>query len=433
MPTVDIISSIFINAILIIWWVVLPLVLILEIRHRWPDWLVWKHLVTYKYAVLEIIPPPEVLKTPKAMENVLTGISGSWAELNFRDKWWRGAHQASFNLELVAHNGQMRFFVRCREQHKSWVMSKFYAEYPDAEIHEVEDYVDSLPEFAPNVNWDIWGAAYGLTAKNNDWTIPIRTYLDWEDPQDERRMSPLSQFGEMATQLGPYEYVLFQINISPRLIEITEDFKKSIAKLAGRPEEKKPSQFGFIGDILYALVELALNTVRVLFATETQWKKKKEEEPKKEDQNLLWKLTEGERKTIEAVEMKASKVNFEVGIYAMYLFRRDHKHSERTADMNGYFRQFQNNNLNGLRPASKTYPSSNVSYWWFRKDKLNLQRMRHLYFGYKSRWAGFVGPTYMLNVEEIATLFHLPGQIVQAPSLGRIESKKVQPPRSLLL
>ena len=42
-----------------------------------------------------------------------------------------------------------------------------------------------------------------------------------------------------------------------------------------------------------------------------------------------------------------------------------------------------------------------------------------------------MGEHYGLSVEEIATLFHLPGQIVQAPSLGRIESKTTRPPRNL--
>ena len=122
------------------------------------------------------------------------------------------------------------------------------------------------------------------------------------------------------------------------------------------------------------------------------WKDHAEEEKQEDLYNSpIFRLTEGERDKLKAIEMKASKVNFEVAIHGMYLYRRDHKHSERISDLNGYVRQFSNNNLNGLRPAKGTYPSGNVSYWWFRKDRLNLQRMRSLYFAYKSRWAGYVG------------------------------------------
>ena len=378
---VDTLSSAFVNIVLIVWWVMLPLVLVVQLLQKWPDWLVWKHLSTYKYAVLEIMPPPEVLKTPKAMESVLIGLGGSWAEENFRDKWWRGKHQDSFNLELVAHNGTMRFFVRCKDTNASWVESKVYSEYPDAQIIPVEDYVASLPEYAPNAHWDIWGAAYSPI--NKDWTIPIATYLEWEDQKDERRMSPLSQFGELATQLGPYEYVLFQINISPRKTEYDDLFEKSVKKITGEKIEEGKKKYAFVGELLYGLFEFASNAVRILLAQETVWRTPEEEE-KKEARNLLWSLTPKEQKVLEAIQFKQDKLKFETAIYTMYLFRRDHAHKERISDMNGFFGQFDN--LNGLKPTSKTYPSSNASYLWWRKDKINLQRMRRLYFAYKARW-----------------------------------------------
>ena len=424
----DIISSIFIDTILIIWWVMIPLFFVVELLKVWPDWLAVKHISKYKWSLLEIIPPPEVLKTPKAMESVLVGMAGGWSETNFRDKWWRGHVHDTFSLELVAHNGALRFFVRCRSEQVSWVSNKFYAEYPDAEIHETEDYAASLPEYVPNANWDMWGAEY--TVVKPDWTLPIRTYLDWEDTDDDKRMSPLSQFGEIATQVGPYEYVMFQIIITPQVTEVRPKYEASIERITqrGKKEEKHGS---LVGDVVYGLFEFAINGARTLLAQETVWKSPEEEENGKDD-NLLFRLTPGEQDKLKAVEMKGSKINFEVGINGMYLFRRDHKRSDRISDMNGFIRQFSNENLNGLRPKSKTYPSGNASWFWWRKDKINLRRMRRLYFAYRSRWRVYCsGEPFTLNAEEIATLFHLPGQIVQTPSLGRIDSKTVPPPKEL--
>ena len=40
-------------------------------------------------------------------------------------------------------------------------------------------------------------------------------------------------------------------------------------------------------------------------------------------------------------------------------------------------------------------------------------------------------PTYVLNTEELATLWHFPGQIMRVPSLERIESKEASPPPNL--
>jgi hypothetical protein len=39
--------------------------------------------------------------------------------------------------------------------------------------------------------------------------------------------------------------------------------------------------------------------------------------------------------------------------------------------------------------------------------------------------------TFVLNVEELATLWHFPGQILKVPTLTRIESKEASPPSNL--
>jgi hypothetical protein len=50
----------------------------------------------------------------------------------------------------------------------------------------------------------------------------------------------------------------------------------------------------------------------------------------------------------------------------------------------------------------------------------------------KQFWLPYVHPeTYVLNVEELATLWHFPGQILKVPTLERIESKEASPPTNL--
>ncbi len=39
--------------------------------------------------------------------------------------------------------------------------------------------------------------------------------------------------------------------------------------------------------------------------------------------------------------------------------------------------------------------------------------------------------TFVLNTEELATLWHFPGQILKVPTLERIESKEASPPTNL--
>ena len=39
--------------------------------------------------------------------------------------------------------------------------------------------------------------------------------------------------------------------------------------------------------------------------------------------------------------------------------------------------------------------------------------------------------TFILNTEELATVYHFPGSVVRTPALGRIESKKGEPSAGL--
>ncbi len=43
----------------------------------------------------------------------------------------------------------------------------------------------------------------------------------------------------------------------------------------------------------------------------------------------------------------------------------------------------------------------------------------------------FNSKTFVLNVEELATMWHFPGQILKVPTLERIESKEASPPTNL--
>jgi len=42
-----------------------------------------------------------------------------------------------------------------------------------------------------------------------------------------------------------------------------------------------------------------------------------------------------------------------------------------------------------------------------------------------------IGQSFVLNIEELATVFHFPGRVAETPTFGRIEAKKSQPPINL--
>ena len=139
-------------------------------------------------------------------------------------------------------------------------------------------------------------------------------------------------------------------------------------------------------------------------------------------------LTPGEREAIEAIEQKNSKVGFFTSIRGVYIGRRDVMNKANIAGMHGFFRQYANQNLNSFRPDSKTFPKS--SFVFFPNTRKQI-RKRRIMMAYRGRMLGFLSKPYFLNVEELASLFHLPGRVVTAPMMPRTPSRRAEPPRGL--
>lgn len=407
------------------WWVVVPFFLFFQLKPAWRDWRSLKYQKTLQRILLEIKLPPEVLKTPKAMENVLVGFHGAHSDLGWFDYWFKGESQDSYSLELMGTNGELRFYIRCIDKKRNFVESRIFAQYPDAEIHEVPDYMDDLPPVIPNTDYDMWGADFVLV---RDWVYPIRTYYEFEDPEEDRRLSTISQFAEVAAKMQENEYVMMQLIISPAINEPKPKERAAAErdKLMGRIEEKKQSgdpmllrAFGLVGDFVGAFLG--------------QSPEEQQEEQRRDEMRIdlgALRLSKGEMEVVQAIERKASQTIFICMTRGMYVYRRDVAHREHIAGLGGFFKQFAAENTNGIRPASGVYPSS--ALWIFKKWR-NDRRKRRVYYAYRMRKDDYLRPPYVLSVEEIATMFHIPGRIVAAPSLRRQESKSAQPPPTLPL
>jgi hypothetical protein len=75
----------------------------------------------------------------------------------------------------------------------------------------------------------------------------------------------------------------------------------------------------------------------------------------------------------------------------------------------------------------------------YRERSFFYPQLRHLIFNTHIIFSPFnlwVNPFlhsefFVLNVEELATMWHFPGQILKVPTLERIESKEASPPTNL--
>ena len=76
------------------------------------------------------------------------------------EKWWEGHFQKTLSLEIISIGGDIRFILKVPAPVRNLVESSIYAQYPEIEIVEVEDYTKNVPQDIPNDKWDLWGCDY---------------------------------------------------------------------------------------------------------------------------------------------------------------------------------------------------------------------------------------------------------------------------------
>ena len=390
-----------------------------------------------KKILLEVKMPKEVLKPLRAMEQVFTALWGNVYDPPAGDRWetWiDGKTLDSLQLEMVSLNGESHLFVRCLEGRRNAVEATIYSQYPDAEISLVEDYTKHVPRDIPNKDWDMWGTDYIMMKSD---VYPIKTYARFfeEKPEgkEEKRIDPLSTLLEGMSKLGPGEQLWVQIAATPIISSSKEeegarDFIKegrAIAdKIARRPEK------GTAGSIwLEAAEEVASGKVPG---------------EEKTEESIIppeMKLTPGEREILSGIEEKIAQRCFICYIRFIYLAKRDVYFGGAKGIPFGFFNQFATENLNALRPWPKTLTKIKKSVIFFPLNLIRERRVfirkRRLFFRYINRFAPmYPKPSaegaFILDSEELATLFHFPGRAVSAaPFVSRVETKKGEAPAGL--
>ncbi len=426
-PEVNFILSWLIEILKAWWWAFLPFFL-------WPFfkelWLWWRQEIYASkqdpYVVLEIIPPEEMARPIKAMENVFANLWPFYEGRDFKEKWWDGKYQRSFSVEIVSLGGKIHFLLRVPKNLRSLAEASIYSQYPDAEIVEFRDYTQDVPANLPDhPDWDLWGASL-RTIKDD--VYPIRTYLDFESgeslPEEEQRIDPISALLEGLSTLKEGEQMWIQIVMKP----VTNDennyqdrAREIVDKLFGRPQKKESFK-----PIFQEAVEFLVIGPK--------------EEVKKEEPLISFSAlmkTPGETEIIKSIERKVSKKMYECHFRFIYLGKKDVFFKPNVRIPFGFANQYTTENLNGLRPYKPSM--TNVTFGFV---KLRIKyRKRRIFRLYKYRlpptWPlapkqdGTDG-VFVLNTEELASLFHLPSRMVApTPALPRIPIKRGEAPWAL--
>ncbi len=415
-----------------VWWFVLPIVLFIVFWNLRLIYLRTKFINGFSWTMFEVKVPKEILKTPKAMEQIFASLYSIYSGLSSLDKYWDGKVQRWISFEMVGYGGGVYFYIRTpftnSFNYRNLIESAIYAQYPDAEIKEVEDYTELLSSDLPNDVYDIWGTDFILAREN---FLPIKTYIHFEESVEERRLDPVANIVEAMSNLKEGEIIWLQFLISPLGGDAADAWKKEgedkIAQMSGRKAAVKKS------GTMSTLWDWAKNFMRAPVEHPT-WPG----DIKRETAPTMKFLSPDEQDMVKEISGKIAKLSFETVIRFIYIDRRDSFSPLNIAAVKGSFFQFNTQNLNAFKfgKAVVHFDSILARIIPRYKEMWLLYKKRKIFNAYKQRKFGKYNRIReekfpILNIEELATIYHFPAIMVEAPSLRRLESKKGEPPAGL--
>ncbi len=395
--------------------VIIPLILIYIAVLLYVRFVQLKYISQLEPFLFEIKIPKDIQKSPLAMEIIFAAMQASGAA-NYTEAYLKGRVKGWFSLELVSIEGNIHFYIWSSEKKfKKAIEAQIYGQYPTVEVYEVppeEDYVRKFT-YNPNVN-GIWGTQFQLLKKD---IYPIKTYVDYaldKDQKDEYRVDPMTAVLEYLGSAGKGQQIWIQILIK---MHSKEGLKHHL--LFEKPDWKGEAQ-----------VEIE--------------KIRKEATIDRGEFPGFPNPTKGQTETINAIERSLGKMSFDTMIRGFYISDKETFSPAYIAGLLGSMRQFNSLSLNGFKTGFYTDVSDTHKDWltlfpFLNKNAERLkEKYKHQMFdAYRLR--SFFFPPYqnyhqnpfILNTEELATIFHFPGNVSATPTLTKIASKKSEPPANL--
>ncbi len=352
-------------------------------------WQIWQnkrkvaYVETTEHTMLQIIVPKNNDKKELSAEQLFASLHGILRPKSEIEK--EGSIQEHISFEIVSEQNVINFYVWVPVHLKDYVESQVYAQYPtvqilaDAEDYAKRDIGDQL-------------SVIGEITTTKDFIFPIKTFTTFE-------VDPLAGITTVLATLNPNEQIWVQYLMRPvddswhaRSLSYVSELKNG---------KKKGLLDGWEQKLFLLPLEAILYFIQAL--VNPPQPKEKKDEPKKE-------LSPGQTTVASAIETKAEKIGYEVKIRVAYVGDSADLAKQRMQALYGGFKQFNTINLNGLNGGGyDTTPEG-------------LQEYRARYFE---------GGGFILNVEELASLYHLPHTSVETPNIAWTTTKVGEPPTNL--
>lgn len=287
-----------------------------------------------------------------------------------------GTVQDHISFELAAVNRQIRFYISVPTHLRNFVEGQIYAQYPTVQIHEAgEDIVGDTLETTVFQSTEL--------VFSEDDSLPIKTFPSFEVDPLAAITATLAKLDEVGEKMW--------IQMLARPIDDSWHKKGNsyIASIKGQKTKLSGTKiFSYIGQLLGAL-----------------W-----QPPAESSSGSSVDISERDKSRISAIEDKGKKLGYQVKIRIAYFGHDKSTAKLRMQAIVGSFKQYNTTNLNGFIPK-------NVS---FEIEKLAEYRARQ-----------FAGNGNTLNIEELASIYHLPHTSVETQNIVWARTKTAEPPSNL--
>ncbi len=296
-----------------------------------------------------------------------------------------GGVQEHLSFEIVSTGGQIRFYVWVPKILQSFVEGQIYAQYPTVQIYRMDDdYVDTRDKYPVKYTAE-------LTLTENE-ALPIKTFDNFE-------VDPLAGITGTLAKLNPDNSEELWIQI------LTRPIPDSWHKKTDRWIRKVKSGKRLFGGSSTSGIDWTWVAEALFAFFRPPAGGSGSDAPKVE-------LSERAKTQIAKAEEKATKLGYEVKIRLSYLGQDQINAKLNMQALVGTFKQYNSTNLNGFRLTDGS----------FKDESLDNYRMRR-----------FTDHGFILNISELASVYHLPHTSVETPNIVWATSKTAEPPAQLPL
>ncbi|MFZ4632416.1 MAG: type IV secretory system conjugative DNA transfer family protein [Patescibacteria group bacterium] len=301
-------------------------------------------------------------------ETIFAAIGGLKATKGF-NSWLNGRHD-HFSFEIVASHNKIAFYVVAPRESVRYIEQQIQAYYPDAVIEEVEDYN------LFSMNGQIASASLKTTKK---FFFPIKTYQKMD-------VDPMQSIINTLSKLGKDESLAVQYLVRSAPSAWHRKARKVVARIHKLNSVSAGVKAGTFMALFSDFISVFANSKKADSPTQ----------PKR--------LSAIEEEMVKTIEEKNLKTGLEVNIRVVSCAKTREEANRYLENIASTFSEYNNFSYgNNFSRAAKDSSGKVIQDFIYRHFKENIK--------------------FLLNSEELASIFHFPLKSTETPNILWLSSK----------